>query len=280
MATPAPNSLNAQYENREIPLELIDEPAVPERETMEEWDLAELALSIAGEGLIKPLIVKQVGERFETIAGHRRLLGCRLAKYSPVPCRVKINDQVDDLAILVAENQHVEAVNTVEEARFYRRVLVEMCENDVDLLCLKVRRKRNYVEDRLVLLMGYPNVIDALQAKKISFAVARELNKVKDPNRLLIMLDVSITQGASARQVEQWRREADNEAAIQVASPNPDDQATNPSAIAPGFSMKCLFCEDGDDPHLMVMEYLHKPCKKIVERMMGRHQDALSNGNG
>jgi len=103
---------------------------------------------------------------------------------------------------------------------------------------------------------------------------------VKDPNRLLIFLDVSITQGASARQVEQWRRDADNEAAIQVASPDPNDQATNPNAIAPGFSMKCLFCEDGDDPHLMVMEYLHKPCKKIVERMMGRHQDALANGNG
>jgi len=166
MATPDPTSLNAQYEYREIPLDLIDEPAVPERETMEEWDLAELALSIEGEGLIKPLIVKQMGERFETIAGHRRLLGCRLAKYSPVPCRVKINDQVDDLAILVAENQHVEAVNAVEEARFYRRVLVEMCKNDVDLLCLKVRRKRNYVEDRLLLLMGYPTSLTRCRPRR------------------------------------------------------------------------------------------------------------------
>src|SRR5947209_3370813 len=156
MATASPEALNAQYRSAEIALDLLDEPAIPERETMEEADLADLAMSIAEIGLIKPLIVKAVGDRFEVTAGHRRLLACRIANYSPVPCRVQSGAEVDPLAVLVAENAHVERVNAVEEARFYARLLEEKCENDVDLLCVKVRRRRSYVEDRLLILRGYP----------------------------------------------------------------------------------------------------------------------------
>lgn len=278
MATASAADLNAQYRSEEIPLDLLDEPTLPERETMEETDLADLALNIAEIGLIKPLIVKAVGDRYEVTAGHRRLLACRLANYSPVPCRVQAGGDVDPLAVLIAENAHVESVNPVEEARFYARLLVERCGNDVDLLVIKVRRRREYVEDRLLLLRGYPEVIEALHAKRISLAVARELNKVRDPNRLLLLLDVSIQQGATGRQVAQWRKETDGLAPLLAADSDPADQATNPNAIAPTFKPECLFCEDTEDPHLMEMFYLHKPCKKIVQRMLGRGAGDIGPG--
>jgi ParB/RepB/Spo0J family partition protein len=262
-----------------IPLDLIDEPAVPERETMEEADLAELAMSIKDVGLIQPLTLKQTGDRYEVTAGHRRLLACRIVQLSPVPSIIKANGNVDPLAILVAENAHRENVNPVEEARFYARILESVCQNDVDLLCLKVRRNRGFVEDRLNLLLGYPKVIEALHQKKISLAVARELNKVKHPNQLMLLLDTSVRQGATARQVAEWRREYDGQADFQLASADPNDQATNPNAIAPTYRPECLFCEDGDDPHLMEMVYLHKPCRKIVLKMLGRLADNLQETN-
>jgi ParB family transcriptional regulator, chromosome partitioning protein len=278
MATPSAAELNAQYQSREIPLELLDEPTLPERETMEETDLADLALNIAEIGLIKPLVVKAVGDRFEVTAGHRRLLACRLANYSPVPCRVQSAGDVDPLAVLIAENGHVESVNPVEEARFYQRVLVERCGNDVDVLCIKVRRRREYVEDRLNLLRGDSRVVEALWRKRISLAVARELNKIKDPNRLLLLLDVSIEQGATARQVAQWRKDSAQLDPLNPADSDPADQATNPMAIAAGYRMECMFCEDTDDPHLMEMFYLHKPCKKIVLKMLGRGAGEIVQG--
>ena len=186
---PSATKLNAQYEQRDIPLLLIDEPKTPERETMEPEYLADLASDIKECGLIKPLIVKPAQKRFEVVAGHRRLLACRIIKYSPVPCRVSVNGVVDPDSRLVSENAHTEAVNAVEEARFYERLLNAQCKHDVDLLCLKVRRRREFVEDRLLLLRGSPNVLTALHRKEISIAVARELNKVSDPNRLLLLLD-------------------------------------------------------------------------------------------
>lgn len=270
MATTFADALNAQYVSRDIPLDLIDEPAVPERESMEAGDLADLAMNIQEIGLIKPLVVKPAGERFEVTAGHRRLLACRMVKYDPVPCRVQVNDQVDPMAILVAENAHTEAVNAVEEARFYFRLLTESCGNDVDLLCIKVRRKRDFVEDRLLLLRGHPRVVDALQARRISIAVARELNKIADPARVLLLLDVSINQGATARQVAQWRREGDALGPIGLPDPEFVDENGPPAPIVAAFQMECLFCESSEHPHMMELVYVHKPCKSILLRMLQR----------
>lgn len=270
--------LNAQFENRAIPLDLIDEPPEPERETMEEFDLGELAMNIADVGLIKALVVKPTGDRFQVVAGHRRLLACRIANYSPVPCRVKVNDQVDDLAILVSENAHTEAVNPIEEARFYNRVLEGICGNDVDVLCLKVRRNRSYVEDRLILLRGYPQVIEALQDKKIPLAVARELNKVRFPNQMLVLLDAAITQGATARTVMGWRKDYNADEDFKVTVPDAESQAANGPAPIPGFHQLCFFCEDPNEPHLMDTVYMHRPCRRMVEKVLGR--DPQSNQAG
>jgi ParB/RepB/Spo0J family partition protein len=268
----------AQDRFERIPLDLIDEPTNPERETMDAEELAELALSIGDVGLIEPLIVKPMVKRFETVAGHRRLLACRMVKYSPVPCIILVAGKVDPLAILIAENAHRENVNPIEEARFYERVLVESCQNDVDVLCLKVRRNRGFVEDRLNLLRGFPAVVLALQEKKIALAVARELNKVRQPNQLMLLLDTCIRQGATARQVAEWRKELNVNEDFQILRDDPNNQDGAAGAIAPTFRMECLFCEDSEDPHTMEMFYMHKPCKKIVLKMLGRVADNSVQG--
>lgn len=257
---------NDLYEDRKVRLELIDEPDIAERELMEEKDLGDLALSILEQGLIKPLVVRQKGPRFQVIAGHRRLLACRIVNYDPVPCRVKLDDRVDDLAVLVAENAYVEPVNAVDEARFYVRVLNELCEHDVDALCIKVKRKRAYVEDRLVMLNGHPQVVEALQRKQISFAVARELNKVTDPARLLIWLDLSITAGTSARQIESWRREAAGQENIQIAHSDPDQIAADIAAQYAAPQMSCMICQSGEDPHMMDLVYIHRYCARMMQQ--------------
>lgn len=270
MATLSAAKLNAQYEERSIPLELIDEPATPERQTMEPDDLAALGLNIKAIGLIKPLVVLPRGKRFETVAGHRRLLAMRIVKYSPVPCRVVVKGQVDALAILVAENAYTEAVNPVEEARFYARLLVEKCSNDVDILCMAVGRRREFVEDRLLMLQGNPLVLEALQLRKISIAVARELNKVRDPNRLLVYLDCAVNQGATARIVAAWRTETDN---LGPLMPPADENGfvpdTSAQTVQP-FQMECMFCGSAEDAHMMDFVHIHRPCRRIQERLLAQ----------
>jgi ParB family chromosome partitioning protein len=276
MASPEPQDALDRYEL--IPLHLIDEPANPERETMEELDLGELAISIQDVGLIQPLTVKSVGTRYEVTAGHRRLLACRIAPLSPVPCIIKGVGDIDPLAILVAENAFREDVNPIEEARFYQRALVDLCGNDVDVLCSKVRRNRNFVEDRLLLLRADQRVVDALQEKKISLAVARELNKTKLRNVTMLLLDTAIRQGATARQVREWVREYDGQEDLKVIPIDQNFDAGNGVAASTFSAPPCYFCGDNEDSHLMVMVLMHKPCKKIVDKTLGIATENAAQG--
>lgn len=252
-----------------IPLVMLDEPMTPERETMEPEELAELAASIATVGLINPLTVKLMGDRYEVTGGHRRLLACRMVDLDPVPCIIKSREGADPLAIMVAENAHREEVNPVEEARFYRNVLEALCNNDVDLLCTRVRRRREFVEDRLLLLQGDPRVVDALHQKKISLAVARELNKVKGPNQLMLLLDTSVRQGATARQVAEWRREYDGQEDFHITEVNMDNYTLVTTTIPVDPTQQCFFCGDAEDAHEMQIVRMHKPCKKMVTKALG-----------
>ena len=251
-----------------IALDLIDEPTVPERETMEEKDLADLAISIADVGLLNPLTVFRKGARFEVSAGHRRLLACRISRYTPVPCVIRNDTTLSVDAIKVHENAFRENVNAVEEARFYSRLLNDKCNNDVDQLCITVRRRREYVEDRLLILRWDPRIIESLHARRITMAVGRELAKVKDPRRLLILLDAAQTQGATARQVAQWRQQGDTLQPVGEA-PEIDYNLDQQAHMIPAEPyMKCMFCDGTEDPWLMEMFFAHKPCKQILNRIL------------
>jgi ParB family transcriptional regulator, chromosome partitioning protein len=266
MATTSAIDLNACLQYQEIDLALIDEPRRPTRETMDPQALSDLADSIREEGLLKPLIIKPVAGRYEVIAGHRRLMSCRIAEYSPVPCRVKIKDTISDLAILEQENAHTEAVNPVEQARYYARLLEEECGNDVDMLVIRVKRRREFVEDRLLLLLGFPQVAAALEEGKISIAVARELNKTKDPLRALLLLDTSIRMGASARQVMEWRKHYADQDPIQLP---PDDPNAAGGQAPPPIVMQgpeCFICGSDYEPHTMDVVYIHRLCRHNAER--------------
>lgn len=274
MATNATAALNAQFQYREIDLQLIDEPQRPERKSMEEQELAELALNIADVGLLKPLIVKPVADRFEVIAGHRRLLACRIAESTPVPCRVVVNGIYDPLSILVAENEYTEAVNAVEQAEFFMSLLMEKCDEDVDKLCALVRRNRGFVEDRLLLLYGHAPVVEALRNRKISIAVAKGLNKCKDPNRALLLLDTAINSGATARQVAEWVKDADGLPSIELPAADSADADTSAAVRAYNSSRKCFFCDGTDDSHMLEMTLIHSYCLRMLLRQIGAQPQA------
>lgn len=257
---------------RLIPLAQLDEPQDATRDTMDEIQLAELAESIQAHGLIQPLVVEQHGERYEVVAGHRRLLACQLVEYDPVPCLIRDPFLVDSSAVTLAENYYREQINPAEEAVFLDRLLTERCHGDVDTLAALIRRRRQYVEDRLLLKRGDSNVFQALANRDIPLGVARELNRVKDEGQRLLYLDSAIRGGATAAVVQRWRTQgeaavpydAETSAIARTAAAQPGAQ--------PAEQMTCLFCGDADESHLMEVQYLHRQCKKFLVRILDRSQ--------
>ncbi len=260
MTTEATLEPDIEQEFRRIDIELIRDPEEPARETLDEAEFLELCQSITDVGLIEPIIVKDCGVDFEVVAGHRRTMACRAAGLRKVPCMIRRDPNVDDLAVMIAENVFREEWKPVEEARFYLRVLEQKAGGDVDKLCSIVKRDRGHVEGRILLLSGYPNVLAALEGGHISIAVSKLLNKCKDPNRLLILLDMAVQGGANARQVAEWVRDANGQEPIQLPPDDPEANALLAAQLAAASVRTCVICQSSEHPQIMETVDVHNIC--------------------
>lgn len=251
-----------------IPLALIDEPAVAIRSTFDEVQLGELAASIRDMGLIQPIIVKPAGDRYEVVAGHRRLIACQLAHLDPVPCLVRAAGAIDPNAVKIAENYYREPVNPAEEAAFLDNLLNTQCGGDTDNLAALIKHSRSYVEDRLTLHRGDPRILEALKQRQISLTVARELNRVKDADLRLVYTEAAIRGGATASVIRTWRQQE-----VQGFSSTESGEAAAASSrtaanLFQPAEMRCLFCGDADEPERIEHVWLHKHCRRYVEKLL------------
>lgn len=262
-----------EMEFRNVPIAQIRDPKSPARESMDEDKFLELCQSIADLGLIEPLVLEDCNVDFEVIAGHRRLLACRAVGLLTVPCMIRRNKTVTALSIMIHENAFREDMNPVEEGRFYLRALEEECGGDVDKLCAMLKRDRNFVEGRILLLQGYPKVVAALEGGHISIAVSRLLNKCQDPNRLLILLDMAMAGGANARQVADWVRDANGQEPIQLPAADPEGDALALAQMQAAHVKVCTFCGSKKHPEAMESVWAHNIC-------LENFRDAQNQVNG
>ena len=252
---------------------LIDEPELAARSTFDEQKLLELAESIKEMGIIEPLIVERQGARYRIVAGHRRYIAATMVALLDLPCLVYEAGRADVEAVKEHENAEREDLNALDQARHFARLLEGRCGGDVDSLCRLVRRRREYVEGRLLLLRGDESVLEALGQGKISMAVAHELNREKDQGIRRMWLDAALKGGATSAMVRQWR--IDRERMLALIAPAGESAGSAGSTGSDGaaevqpFVLACFWCGDQDEPHAMQLVYVHTRCRKIMERREG-----------
>lgn len=145
-------------------------------------------------------------------------------------------------------------------------MLEEKCDNDVDRLCELIRKKRAYVEDRLLLAYGDKEILGALHAGEISMAVAKELNDVTDAVRRLDYLKHARRGGATARIIRHWREEGEYFDSLQTPTPQPPPVAQKSPEELYGQSIVCAICGSKEDPADMEWGYVHRSCQRVAER--------------
>src|SRR5204862_2468204 len=143
-------------------------------------------------------------DRFEVLAGHRRLIACKRAGLAAAPSIVYPGKGFAHDAIQFAENRHREDLNAADEAIWFTELLESTCGGDVDVLCERLHEKRPYVEGRLNLFAGDELVFDRLRAGKINIGVAQQLNRCTDQLRRRSLLHAAITGGATVAVVSGW----------------------------------------------------------------------------
>jgi len=113
-------------ELRRLPIEWLQRGKYQPRKDMSEEALEELASSIRAQGVLQPVVVREIAhEKFEIIAGERRWRAAQLAQLDVIPCLVK--DVADEAAVAIAliENIQREDLNAMEEAVALERLLNE-----------------------------------------------------------------------------------------------------------------------------------------------------------
>src|SRR5260370_9707205 len=163
--------------------------------------LLELTESIRQHGIIQPLIVRQVGTRFELIAGERRWRAAQELGLATVPAIVRPANYLEVLELSLIENLQRADLNPVEEAHGYARLANDFGMRQEDI-ALKVRRSRAAVANALRLLDLHPQVQVWLAQNLLSVGHAKVLLPLKVPEDQLPAAGTVLRRNATVRSTE------------------------------------------------------------------------------
>lgn len=189
---------------REVPLELIDEPAHQLRERIDPASLTELADSMAGEGLHQPIGVRRVAgvDRYEIVWGHRRYLAARLLRWPEIAARV-FPVGFDPLLAAVSENLQRTDLTALEEAHALQRFVDRG--QPLELVARLFRRSESWCRARLAILGYPPDVQSAIEAKLLTLAVAAVLAQIDHKEYRESLIRDAARTGCTVSTAEVWR---------------------------------------------------------------------------
>ena len=158
------------------------------REIFDEESLEKLADSIKNHGVIEPIIVRPVSNKFEIIAGERRYKASVLAGLTKIPAIVKQMDDKESSIVAYIENEHRSGVSAIEEARTIERIL-KTNNMKQDELAKELGINQSTIANKIRLLNLPIEVQDALMHNEISERHARSLLSVKEPEKQIELLN-------------------------------------------------------------------------------------------
>lgn len=190
---------------REIALhDIVANPDQP-RQRFDDAALASLAGSIAEHGLLQPIVVTQVPNGYQLVAGERRVRAARIAGLVRIPAVIRTVDEQQRLALALVENLQRADLNAIDEARAFRRLADEFGLTQEEI-GQRVGRSRPAIANTLRLLDASDSVQGAVGDGRISEGHARAIAALDthgDQDRLLVAV---ISGALSVRQTEALAR--------------------------------------------------------------------------
>ena len=185
-----------------LPLEDIEPNPLQPREDFDEAKLADLVSSIKANGLLQPIIVRQMGSKYQIIAGERRWRAAQRAQMMTIPAIIRDATEQEMLKIALIENLQRQDLNPIEEATAYTALLEEFHLTQ-DALAHHVGKDRSTIANTIRLLALPPEIQTYVSRGTLSMGHARALLALDTPAAQLELCRRVIKEGLSVRQVEQ-----------------------------------------------------------------------------
>ncbi len=195
---------NTHSENRisSLKLSLVDPKRDQPRKYFDKEALEQLAESIAENGLLQPILVREYGEgRYQIIAGERRFRASKLAGLSEIPAIVIEKDDKKAAEIALIENIQREDLNPLEEALAYKS-LAEEYDMTQEELAKKVGKSRSAIANTVRLLDLPDEVLTLVASKELSAGHARTLLGLNNRDNMILLAQIAVENDLSVRVLE------------------------------------------------------------------------------
>lgn len=196
------------------------------RDRFDEESLAALAESISEVGVIQPIIVRQVTEGYEIIAGERRWRAAQRAGLRSIPTLVRSADDKGSLEAAVVENVHRQDLNALEEAAAYRQLLDDFGLTQEEVAS-RVGRSRSAVANTVRLLNLAPPVQRLVVEGHLSAGHGRALLALEDEEARQALATEIVRDDLTVRETERRVAESQPTGAEVVAAPSGDNGASS-----------------------------------------------------
>jgi ParB family chromosome partitioning protein len=198
-AAPAHEPVN--HGPQEIDIDLVEPSPYQPRTRFREEALDELARSIQASGIIQPIVVRTIGNRFQLIAGERRWRAAQRAGLKKVSAITR--DVSDELALemTLVENIQREDLNPIEAARAFERLMDEF-QLTQEIVAERTGKDRATVANSIRLLKLEATIQDWIEENKLTAGHGRALLAVTDPQLRMRYAQRASRGGLTVRQIE------------------------------------------------------------------------------
>jgi ParB family transcriptional regulator, chromosome partitioning protein len=171
------------------------------RKQMNEAGLADLAASLKSNGVIQPIVVRELEGSYQLIAGERRYRAATLAGLTEIPAIVRSVDAYTQAQLALVENIHREDLNPIERAAAYQSLMTQLGLTQAELAA-RLGEQRSSVANYLRLMDLAEPVRVLVRDGLLSLGHAKVLAGVADANEQVRLANLCVAQGLSVRNLE------------------------------------------------------------------------------
>jgi ParB family transcriptional regulator, chromosome partitioning protein len=219
----------------QIAVDQIDANPFQPRRQFNPDEIASLADSLRQHGMLQPVLVRAVGDRYQLIAGERRLRASIEARLHELPARVLVLDDQHVFEIAMVENLQREDLNAIDKATAFREYLTRYGVTQEELAG-RLGLDRSTISNLIRLLELPDQVLDAVRAHEISQGHARALLGLEDASSRVEACQRIVAEHLSVRQAE---------ALVAMGAPSP---------ARPRLRKDAPHAHDTRPPHLLDLE--------------------------
>lgn len=215
-----------------IPVDLIDANPFQPRRDFDAAELTALSESLTEHGLLQPIVVRKKGDRYELIAGERRLRAAQQAGWSEIPAHAWVVDDREMAELALTENIQRKDLNAIEKAVAFKNYIETYGGTQIDI-ARRLNLDRSTVSN-LMRLLELPEELQAsVRRGELTQGHVRALLSLEESDQFQIASRI-VDEGWSVRQTESYVQDLSSGAAERspddVLPPGPKEPAARQSA--------------------------------------------------